>query len=275
MKAPNVYAFMPARDEAHNLPACLNSLLNQTLKPFKITLINDASIDRTAEIAEAYGVQVINLTRRHESYSSPETGWMLATIWNHAFPPPAKTDYIFQTAPDAILPLDYIERLLALMERDFKLVVASGMIKGEKTLKSDVRGVGRLYKAWFWNKYIKKFPLIYLAESYPLYKALSLGLHIESFPELVIQPQRPTHLYKAKYGYGMRELGYFPPYALAKCFLSLLFSPKNGIMMFKTYLTSPFRPQPEYKTIHRCVRYHQMERMLHLKESLKIWLNRI
>jgi len=43
----NVYVFLPARDEEKHLPATLNSIANQTLKPSKIVLINDASIDRT------------------------------------------------------------------------------------------------------------------------------------------------------------------------------------------------------------------------------------
>jgi len=269
----NVYVFIPARDEEKNLPATLNSLVNQTLKPSKILVINDASIDRTAQVAEAYGISVINLTERHKSYSSPERGWMLANIWNHAFPVPKNTDYILQMASDVILPPDYIERMIKLMEKNPKLVVSSGMIEGEKTLKSHVRGAGRLYKAWFWNKHIRQFPLGYCTESYPLYKALSLGFQVQSFPDVIMKTQRPTSLYKAKYGYAMRELGYFPPFALAKCFLSTLMSPKTGVSMFKTYLTSPFKPK--YKSIQDYLRLNQIHSISHIMESLRIWISRI
>lgn len=269
----NIYVFMPARDEEEHLPACLNSLVNQTLKPSKILLINDASIDRTVEIAESYYINVINLTERHKSYSSPERGWMLALVWNHAFPPPKNTDYILQMGADVILPVDYIEKMVELMQQNSRLVIASGMIEGEKTLKSHVRGAGRLYKAWFWNRYIQQFPLTYCAESYPLFKALSLGFQVQSFPSVSMTTQRPTNFYKAKYGYAMRELGYFPPFALARCFLSFLMSRKTGILMFKTYLTSPFKPQ--YKTIQDYLRLNQIHKILHVKESLKIWISRI
>lgn len=269
----NVFTFLPARDEEKNLPATLTSLVNQTLKPSKILVINDASIDCTSEVAETYGVNVINLTDRHPSYSSPERGWMLALVWNHAFPPPENTDYILQMGADVILPSDYIERMVELMQQNSRLVIASGMIEGEKTLKSHVRGAGRLYKAWFWNRYIQQFPLMYCAESYPLFKALSLGLEVQSFPSVLMTTQRPTNFYKAKYGYAMRELGYFPPFALARCFLSFLMSRKTGVLMFKTYLTSPFKTQD--KTIQDYLRLHQIHRILHVKESLKIWTSRI
>jgi len=270
----NVYAFMPARNEEDNLPECLDSLLKQTLKPSKILVINDASIDKTKDIAESYGCDVINLTEQHESYTlSVEDTWRFATIWNHAFPMPRNTDYLMQTGPDVILPRNYIERLVKLMEQDNRLVIASGMIEGEPTLKTHVRGAGRLYKAWFWNKYVKMFPLTHGCESYPLYKALALGFKVQNFPQIIMKAQRPTQLHKGKYGYAMRELGYFPPFALAKCFLSTLFSPKNGIMMFKTYLTSPFKPKD--KDIQTYLRLHQIHRILHVKESLAIWLSRI
>ena len=267
----NVYVFMPARDEEKNLPATLNSLINQTLKPFKIVLINDASIDRTGEIAESYGVDVINLTDRHKSYSSPERGWMLSGVWNHAFPVPDKTDYIMQTGSDVILPLNYVEKLVGLMEQNNKLVIASGMIKNEHF--SSVRGVGRLYKAWYWNKYIGKFPRMYIGESYPLYKALSLGLHIQCFPELVMLTQRPTNLYKAKYGYAMRELGYFPLYALARCLMASLFSHKQGVMMLKTYLTGPFRQKD--KDVSNFIRLYQAKIIFRIRESLKNLVGRV
>lgn len=273
----NVYVFLPARDEEKNLPACLDALVNQTLKPFKILVINDASIDRTREIADSYGIDVVNLTERHESYSSPERGWMLAFVWNHAFPVPPTTDYIMQTGADIILPLNYVEKLVGLMEQNKKLVIASGTIKNEHS--SSVRGVGRLYKAWFWNKYIVNFPLIYTTESYPLYKALSLGLHVQSFPELVMQSQRPTTLYEAKYGYGMRELGYFSLYALARCLLASLFSRKRGVMMLKTYLLAPFRLKD--KAVSNYIRLHQARTILYeaqtnlyMKRWLKLWILR-
>lgn len=273
MKKIRVFTFLPARDEEKNLPDTLTSLTNQTLKPFKILVINDASIDQTREIAEAYSVNVINLTDRHPSYSSPERGWMLALVWNHAFPPPKNTDYILQMGADVILPPDYIERMVELMEQNSRLVIASGMIEGEKTLKSHVRGAGRLYKAWFWNQHIRQFPLIYCTESYPLYKALTLGFEVQSFPDIIMKTQRPTNLYKAKYGYAMRELGYFPPFALAKCFLSFLMAHKTGVTMFRTYLTSPFKQCD--KTIQAYLRLNQIRRILHFKESLKIWMSRL
>ena len=39
----------------------------------------------------------------------------------------------------------------------------------------------------------------------------------------------------------MRELGYFPPYALARILLAVLRNPRAGVRMAAAYLSSPYR----------------------------------
>lgn len=51
---------IPARNEAQNLPALLRSINAQALKPCEIIVVNDASTDRTAEIAQQLGARVVN-----------------------------------------------------------------------------------------------------------------------------------------------------------------------------------------------------------------------
>lgn len=246
---PKVYCFMPARNEAKTLPNCLEALKNQTVKIFKICVINDGSTDDTREIAESYGCQVVNLPYHPDSYTAQvETCWKIAEVLNHAFPPPVECNYLMQHSPDAILPPNYIEELTARMEENPRLVIASGHVKGERTVKSHVRGVGRLYKSWFWNKYVKKFPLKTLTyETYPLLKAQSLGLEVQSFPDLLIAVQRQTktRLYLEKFGFQMREMGYFPPYAIGLCLKTLVQNGRTGIKMLVSYLQSPFRTAVE------------------------------
>lgn len=263
-----VYCFMPARNEEKTLPRCLESLKNQTLKIHKICIINDGSTDETKEIAKYYGCEVIDLPFHPESYTShAETIWKIAEVLNYAFPPPPDCDYILQHSPDTILPPNYIEFLVNKMEKNPKLVIASGSVKGEKTLKSHVRGVGRLYKSWFWNRYIKKFPLgLFSYESYPLFKARSLGLEVRSFPDLMMITQRPTkaQLYLENQGYAMRELGYFPPYAIAHCLRVFLRNQKIGIKMLLSYLR-PFSKRTVEKDVKNWIKLYQIHRILRLK----------
>lgn len=51
---------IPARNEEQNLPTLLKSLAAQSIRPREIIVVNDASTDRTAELAQQHGASVIN-----------------------------------------------------------------------------------------------------------------------------------------------------------------------------------------------------------------------
>ncbi len=50
---------IPARNEEKNLPKLCKSIQNQSMKPYEVIVVDDASEDGTAEIAEGYGYRVI------------------------------------------------------------------------------------------------------------------------------------------------------------------------------------------------------------------------
>jgi len=56
---PTLSVIIPARNEAHNLPALLRSLAAQSVKPREIIVVDDGSTDRTAERARELGATVI------------------------------------------------------------------------------------------------------------------------------------------------------------------------------------------------------------------------
>lgn len=55
-----VSVVIPARNEEHNLPALLGSIASQSVRPREVIVVNDASTDRTAEIAAQHGARVIS-----------------------------------------------------------------------------------------------------------------------------------------------------------------------------------------------------------------------
>ena len=52
--APSVSVVVPARNEEQNLPKCLESLLAQDYPNFDVTVVDDRSTDRTAEVVESF-----------------------------------------------------------------------------------------------------------------------------------------------------------------------------------------------------------------------------
>jgi 4,4'-diaponeurosporenoate glycosyltransferase len=64
----SVSVIIPARNEEHNLPGLLRSLAAQTLKPHEILVVNDASTDRTGEVARDLGARVITSQPLPESW---------------------------------------------------------------------------------------------------------------------------------------------------------------------------------------------------------------
>jgi glycosyltransferase involved in cell wall biosynthesis len=59
-----VSVIVPAYNAAKTLPTCLQALTNQTVPPeqFEIIVVDDGSIDQTAQVAEAAGARVIRQT---------------------------------------------------------------------------------------------------------------------------------------------------------------------------------------------------------------------
>src|SRR3989338_7470742 len=59
---PKISVIIPAYQHSKELPDCLESIFNQTLKPAEIIAVNDGSTDDTSEILEQYknrGVKII------------------------------------------------------------------------------------------------------------------------------------------------------------------------------------------------------------------------
>lgn len=56
---PSPSLIVPARNEEHNLPTLLRSLASQSVRPREIIVVDDGSVDRTAEVAREHGATVI------------------------------------------------------------------------------------------------------------------------------------------------------------------------------------------------------------------------
>jgi N-acetylglucosaminyltransferase len=109
---------VPAHNEQEGLPATLESLLRQTEPPEEIIVVDDGSVDRTGEVAEAYGVTVL---------TTPTNLGSKAKAQNHALPH-CRTDLVLAVDADTVLAPDYVEKIKPAFD-DPAVAVAAGNVQ--------------------------------------------------------------------------------------------------------------------------------------------------
>jgi hypothetical protein len=105
------------------------------------------------------------------------------------------------------------------MNRDHRIVVASGDIEG--TLNPDVtpRGSGRFIRTRFFNEIGDHFPPYYGYEGWILQKASQLGYSTKNYPDIRYRHLREMgkqHRFR-DWGLAMKCLGYHPLEVLYRC----------------------------------------------------------
>lgn len=262
--APSYGVVIPARDEARFLPATLKALAGQTHPPRLVVVVDDGSRDMTAAVAFSRGCLVVRLPRHEESWAGmPQLSRVFNAGVRTLLAADPKLDYFMVLGADTLLEEGYAEALLSYMALR-RLVVASGVVRGEPVPRVP-RGTGRMFRVGFWRRHVKRFPYCYSWESYPVYKALSLGYRVGVCRHAWMWVQRPTRSYKPLYGFAMRELGYFPPYALLRCLLAFVKDRRAGVNMLRTYLSRSVRVVD--KQVARYLRRAQARRMLLLGDG--------
>ncbi|RLE90686.1 MAG: hypothetical protein DRN04_14540 [Thermoprotei archaeon] len=267
----SVGCVIPARNEEKYLARTLEFLYKQTIKPKIVVVVNDGSVDNTAYVAERYGCVVVNLPFHRESWlGRPE----LASVLNAGLKVLRShdIDYVLILGADTLLPSNYIEKLITYMERNKKVVIGSGRIFGERYRASFPRGSGRLVNASWWRELNNmKYPIIWGWESWLVFKAIQQGYEAKCFKDLIMFSQRKTKLspLKAKYmGMAMKSLGYWMPFALARCFRASIKSPKLGLYMLAGYFSKVNRAD-----IASFVPEYQRKMLLQRITSLILWKN--
>ena len=114
-KRPLISIVIPAYNEEKNLAACLDSLRAQDFAgAYEIIVVDNASRDRTAEVAKSYGVTLITCEKRGVSFARAAG----AAI--------AKSDIIAQADADTIYPSNWLSSFVRRFDENKEAVAVGG-----------------------------------------------------------------------------------------------------------------------------------------------------
>lgn len=263
---------IPARNEETRISATLDALFGQTLQPTDVIMVNDCSTDNTKNLVqEKYPqVEVVDYPHNHESWQTKKE---LAQVFNMGIHKlrGRNLDYVMILGADHLLPENYLENILARMQNDDLVAVASGSIRKEFAVA--VRGSGRVIDAKYFRAIGFEYPVNYGYESFILYKAMSMGLKTEYYEDIETLTQRQTAItYNPKlffhYGQAFRALGYSKTYMLGVALTQFRKSPKRAFYYLKGFLDSSVENYDE--SLRKYVAARQWSR---IKSMDKVMIN--
>lgn len=169
---------IPSKNGEATIRQTLNSLLEQTIRPVTVIVIDDASTDRTPEILNDYPeIRTVCL-----DHNLPKDFSRVPKLINLGFSQiAAPCDYVMISGDDCIFPARYVELLLSEFERDPNLLIVSGSHMAQKIVEeASPHGAGRIIEYRFLRS-ILPFPESIGWESWVLFKALQKGGTIKEF----------------------------------------------------------------------------------------------
>ena len=272
-----------ARNAADTIRSTLDSVLNQTLRPTRILVVNDGSTDKTerflSDYVHSYGRFVQLLTQPDRGYDIRRVPANINLALRTA-ETELPTDFFMISGDDCTYPADYAKTLVDRMLAESRVVVASGQpSSGKVTSQEKVpSGSGRMVNCRFWRAVGGRYPLRAGWETWLLYKAEEKGFKVRLFDDLAFGHARPRGAKHRFFYWGaaMQTLGYHPLYALgriAKNVLSRSMTLRGSLVFFRGYLQaclgsedsfiSPFEP-----TLRRFVRTSQARRIIDMIAAL-------
>lgn len=153
----NYYIIIPAHNEEAFISLTLQSLLEQTVLPAKVVVVNDNSTDKTAEIVQAFAKEhpfITLVNKTSEAIHLPGSK-VIQAFQKGLETVNAHYDIIVKADADLIFPNNYFETIVKHFESDPKIGMAGGFAYIEKngdwvlenlTDKDHIRGAFKAYK---------------------------------------------------------------------------------------------------------------------------------
>ncbi|MFX1518943.1 MAG: glycosyltransferase family 2 protein [Promethearchaeota archaeon] len=221
---------IPAYNEEKNILNALKSLINQTIKPNAIVVVNDGSTDNTALVVrdfkknhEDFNVHLLNLKRSTGYGVGYSRNLFMGKEWLDGNS--IQYDYLMVLDADQRLAPNYIK--LCVDAFDDNVAIVGGRTHGTKFNPIQPRGAHRLLSKEFLGKF--PFPLTYATDSYHFYAALQNGYFVKVIKDAIAYEVRKRHASSIDNFWRGREcyrIGYSVQYLLGRVV--------NNIVVFKS-----------------------------------------
>lgn len=152
-----VYCVIPTYNEEQFIAQTLTSLINQTVIPNKIVVVNDNSTDKTTTIVTDFVNKYSNITQvLNKSENKHLPGSKVIRAFYKGFETLDDSyDIIVKLDADLILPNNYFERIIEMFHKDLQIGMVGGFAYIEKngewilenlTDKDHIRGAFKAYR---------------------------------------------------------------------------------------------------------------------------------
>ena len=191
---PSYIAVVAARNEERYIGHSIRSVLNQTIPPQACVLSDDGSSDRTPLIAAGEGAEVLYYRKPRYNMRGVNQAYALIAGVLTASYEVLDWEYLLKFDGDTIVPTNYVERLIAKMERDPKLGICSGMPYNEKIRLARASDAAKLYRRECWDD-IQGLDILHAFDSHALLKAAQAGWRTRTIPTISFMEMRPSRKY--------------------------------------------------------------------------------
>lgn len=258
---------MPTRDEEKYLQATLDCIINQTIRPVELVIVNDGSRDRTGEIADAAAaehpwIQVVHRPDR----GSRKVGGGVVEAFYAGYNALRTKDYVYLTKVDGDLtfPNEYFETIMEKMEADPKLGAASGrvfnpvngVLHEERLTEEMVSGALHFFRRSCWEQ-IGGFVQEVMWDGIDFHRSRMFGWRTRNFPDeklrilhhrLMGSSQKSIVHGRLRWGYGQWFMGTHPLYILASGVFRMRERPYvvGGLLIIAGYFLSMLQKKRRY-----------------------------
>lgn len=151
------YIVIPAHNEECTIGLTLDSLINQSLKPKQVVVVNDNSTDKTFDVVDGYAFRYENITLVNSKSSNEHLpGAKIINAFYKGYEVLDEDyDVICKFDADLIFPLNYLEQLALHFKENDQLGMVSGFCYIRKndawilenlTRKDHIRGALKAYR---------------------------------------------------------------------------------------------------------------------------------